>query len=296
MADRLSRRTFVYSVSTALAAGLAGCSEEQSGGGAGTPSPTASGTGERTDEPPTETETDATETTTGEYRNDVGADASVSFAVPSDGATLTSPSVQWQATADGVTIEEAGEVTSGAGHYHVIVDTDPVTPGETIPADDTHIHYGTGQRDGVLELEPGEHTLHLQVGDGAHTAMALTDSVDVTVSAEASLSVETSIDGSVIDWEATVEKYSIEPTNQGITSNTGHLHAIINTEPVPVGEVIPSDARYVHYGDGSTSGSLDLAEQLGDAYESGEHTVHFQIASATHRATALTASETVTTE
>jgi hypothetical protein len=39
-----------------------------------------------------------------------------------------------------------------------------------------------------------------------------------------------------------------------------------------------------------------LAEQLGDAYESGEHTVHFQVASATHRATTLTASKTVATE
>jgi hypothetical protein len=291
----------MYGVSTAFATGLAGCSGDQAGGGAASPSPTESETADteaaatEMDETATETETDATETTT-EYRNGVGADASVGFAVPSDSATLTSPSVQWRATADGVTIEEAGEVTDGAGHYHVIVDSDPVTPGETIPADDTHIHYGTGQKDGVLELEPGEHTLHLQVGDGAHTAMALTDSVDVTVSDEASLSVETNADGSVVDWEAAVENYTIGPTSDGITSNTGHLHAIIDTDPVPVGEAIPSDAEHVHYGDGSTSGSLDLAKQLGDTYESGEHTIHFQVASATHRATTLTASETVTTE
>ncbi|MDS0219917.1 DUF4399 domain-containing protein [Haloarcula sp. S1AR25-5A] len=283
MVDRHTRRTFICGVSAAVATGLAGCSDEQAGGGAGTPTRT-------------EPETDAAETTTEEYRNGVEPDANVSVAVPEGGATLTNPSVQWRATAEGVTIEAAGEVTSGAGHYHVIVDTDPVTPGETIPTDDAHIHYGTGQQDGVLELEPGEHTLHLQVGDGAHTAMALTDSVDVTVSDEASLSVETSLDGSVVEWEASAENYTIGPTSDGVASNTGHLHAIIDTDPVPVGEVIPSDARHVHYGDGSTSGSLDIAEQLGDAYESGEHTVHFQIASATHRATALTASETVTTE
>lgn len=304
MVDRLTRRTFICGVPTALAAGLAGCSEEQAGGGAETPTQTeretdtteTDGMGTATDETPTETETDATGTADGEYRNGVGPDASVSFAVPEDGASLTSPSVQWQATADGVTIEEAGEVTSGAGHYHIIVDTDPVRPGETIPTDDAHIHYGTGQKDGVLELEPGEHTLHLQVGDGAHTAMALTDSVDVTVSDEASLSVETSVDGSVVDWEASVKNYTIGPTSDGVTPDTGHLHAIIDADPVPVGEVIPSDAQHVHYGDGSTSGNLDLAEQLGDAYESGEHTVHFQVASATHRATTLTASETVTAE
>ncbi|MCJ0620045.1 DUF4399 domain-containing protein [Haloarcula hispanica] len=295
MDDRLTRRTFVCGVSTAVATGLAGCSEDQSGGGAGTPTRTG-GTDSMATEPANGGDTDTTEAETGAYRNGVGQNASVSVAVPNDTAALTSPSVQWRATADGVTIEEAGEVTSGAGHYHIIVDADPVTPGETIPTDDAHIHYGTGQKDGVLELDPGEHTLHLQLGDGAHTAMALTDSVDVTVSDEASLSVETSVDGSVVDWEASVENYTIGPTSDGITSNTGHLHAIVNTDPVPTGEVIPNDARHVHYGDGSTSGSLDLAEQLGDAYEAGEHTVHFQIASATHRATTLTASETVTTE
>lgn len=295
MDDRFTRRAFVCGVSTAFATGLAGCSEEQSGGGAGTPTRT-DGTDSMATEPSNGGDTDTTEAETGAYRNGVGQDASVSFSVPDTGATLTTPSVQWQATADGVTIEAAGEVTSGAGHYHIIVDSDPVTPGETIPTDDTHIHYGTGQRDGVLELDPGEHTLHLQVGDGAHTAMALTDSVDVTVSDEASLSVETSVDGSVVDWEASVENYTIGPTSDGVTSNTGHLHAIIDTDPAPVGEVIPSDAQHVHYGDGSTAGSIDIAEQLGDAYESGEQTVHFQVASATHRATALTVSQTVTTE
>lgn len=295
MVDRLTRRTFVCGVSTAVATVLAGCSEEQSGGGAETPTQTG-GTDSMATTPSNGTETDATEAAAEEYRNGVGQDARISFAVPDDAATLTSPSVQWQAVADGVTIEEAGEVTSGAGHYHIIVDSDPVTPGETIPADDTHIHYGTGQRNGVVALDPGEHTLHLQLGDGAHTAMALTDSIDVTVSDEASLSVETNIDGSVVDWEASVENYTIGPTSDGITANTGHLHAIINTNSVPTGEVIPSDSRHVHYGDGSTSGSLDLADQLGDAYESGEQTVHFQVASATHRATTLIASETVTTE
>lgn len=293
MVERVTRRRFVYGVSTAAVVGLAGCSGDQTGGGAESPTGTETDTVADTE---TATDTEGTETVTSEYQNGVGANASVSFAVPSDGASLTSTSVQWRATAQGVTIEEAGEVTTGAGHYHVLVDTDPVTPGETIPSDDAHVHYGTGQKDGVLELEPGDHTLHLQVGDGAHTAMALTDSVDVTVSAEASLAVETTVDGSTVDWDATAENYSIAPAGDGIASNTGHLHALIDTDPVPVGEVIPSDARHVHYGDGSSSGSLDLAGQLGDAYEAGEHTIRFQVGSATHRATAVTAETTVETE
>jgi len=231
-----------------------------------------------------------------EYMNGVGSDASVSFAVPTDGAELTSPYLQWQATADGVSIEESGEVTDGAGHYHIMVDTEAVTPGETIPGDESHIHYGTGQSDGVLELEPGEHTLRLQVADGEHTAMGLTDTVEVSVTDEASLDLETTVDGSVVEWDVTTENYTIEPSSEGINSNAGHLHAIIDSDHVPVGEIIPSDANHVHFGDGSTSGSLDLAEQLGDAYEPGEHKIHFQVGSGTHRATMVHTHTTVTTE
>ena len=237
--------------------------------------------------------TGATETAA--YMNGVGPDASVSFAVPTDGAGLTSTSVQWAATAEGVTIEAAGEVTEGAGHYHVMVDTGPVTPGEVIPSDDAHIHYGTGQTDGVLALEPGEHTLHLQVADGAHRVMGLTDTVEVTAEDTASLDLSTSVDGSVVDWTVTADNYTIEPSSNGINSDAGHLHAIIDADLVSLGDVIPSDARHVHYGDGSTSGTIDLAERLGDDYEPGEHTLHFQVGTGTHRATMVHAQTTVTT-
>ncbi|MFC7133047.1 MULTISPECIES: DUF4399 domain-containing protein [Salinibaculum] len=236
-----------------------------------------------------------TSTSTGTYMNGVGPDASVSFAVPMDGAGLTSTSVQWDTTAEGVTIEEAGEVTEGAGHYHVMFDTGPVTPGEIIPSDDAHIHYGTGQTEGVFALEPGEHTLHLQVADGAHRAMGLTDTVEVTVEDTASLDLSTSVDGSVVEWTIEADNYTIEPSSNGINSDAGHLHAIIDAELVPLGDVIPSDARHVHYGDGSTSGTIDLAEQLGDEYDPGEHTIRFQVGTGTHRAVMVHVQTTVTT-
>ncbi len=56
-----------------------------------------------------------------------------------------------------------------------------VTPGETIPADDAHVHYGDGATAAQLELSPGEHTLCLQAGDGTHTALDLTDEITFTV-------------------------------------------------------------------------------------------------------------------
>ncbi|WP_114594048.1 DUF4399 domain-containing protein [Euzebya pacifica] len=38
-----------------------------------------------------------------------------------------------------------------------------------------------GSTSAELELEPGEHTLCLQDGDGEHTALDLTDEITVTV-------------------------------------------------------------------------------------------------------------------
>ena len=59
----------------------------------------------------------------------------------------------------------------GAGHFHILVDTDFIPAGQVIPTDEQHLHYGKGQTEISLELEPGEHTLRLQFADGAHTAL-----------------------------------------------------------------------------------------------------------------------------
>jgi hypothetical protein len=104
-------------------------------------------------------------------------------------ATLTSPTdgapvaggVALAMTADGVTIEPAGEVRSGYGHFHMIADAGCTAKGTGIAKDADHLHFGEGQTDGVIYLEPGEHQLCLQVGDGAHAALDITDTVKVDV-------------------------------------------------------------------------------------------------------------------
>jgi hypothetical protein len=121
-----------------------------------------------------ETPPGATETTA-----DDGV-GSVSFAGVQDGDTVTSP-VRVDMNAEGIEIEPAGEVRPNAGHFHVMVDTDCVEPGETIPDDAQHLHFGDGSTSAELELEPGQHSLCLQVADGEHTAMDLTDEITVTV-------------------------------------------------------------------------------------------------------------------
>ena len=46
-----------------------------------------------------------------------------------------------------------------------------IAPGNAIPKDETHLHYGKGQVSAELSLPPGKHTLRLQFADGAHVAL-----------------------------------------------------------------------------------------------------------------------------
>lgn len=110
------------------------------------------------------------------------ASGGIEFAGIADGDTVTSPvSVEFATTGDFEIIPAADGGGDGAGHMHVMVDVGCVTVGEVIPSDDSHLHFGDGSTSTELELEPGEHTLCLQAGDGEHTAMDVTDEITITV-------------------------------------------------------------------------------------------------------------------
>lgn len=104
------------------------------------------------------------------YAAPAAGQARVFFTSPSDGATVTSP-VKVAMGAENFVIEPAGKVKAGAGHLHIMVDTDCVAAGEVVPADAAHLHYGKGQLEAELALLPGTHTLCLQAADGAHIAL-----------------------------------------------------------------------------------------------------------------------------
>ena len=53
-----------------------------------------------------------------------------------------------------------------------------------VPNDDNHRHFGGGQTEVVLDLEPGRHTLQLLLGDHnhiPHTPPIYSDPITVTV-------------------------------------------------------------------------------------------------------------------
>lgn len=127
-------------------------------------------------EPPVEEETtpEATVETSapvpepsGLPRSDAMAGANVFFITPEDGATVSNP-VTIEFGVEGMDIVPAGVDEKYSGHHHLLIDTELPPLDQPIPADPYHIHFGDGSTSTELELEPGEHTLLLLLGDHMH--------------------------------------------------------------------------------------------------------------------------------
>lgn len=84
-----------------------------------------------------------------------------------DGQTVSSP-VRVAFGLQGYGVAPAGVTMPNTGHHHLFIDTVDVTPGAPIPASPNHVHFGGGQTETVVELEPGSHTLMLVLGDHNH--------------------------------------------------------------------------------------------------------------------------------
>ena len=106
------------------------------------------------------------------------------FITPEDGATVTSP-VAFEFGSENITIEPKGDVHEGAGHHHLGLNTECLPAGEAIPEADPWVHFGDGSAMIEMQLEPGEHTITIQIGDGEHVTLdeaGLCTSVTITVS------------------------------------------------------------------------------------------------------------------
>tara|TARA_B100001989_G_scaffold46073_1_gene29290 strand:+ start:559 stop:945 length:387 start_codon:yes stop_codon:yes gene_type:complete len=94
--------------------------------------------------------------------------AEVYFVSPSDGDEVSSP-VEIVFGLRGIGVAPAGINFPNTGHHHLLVDLEALPNlNESIPADENHIHFGKGQTQTLLALDPGEHTLQLLLGDWMH--------------------------------------------------------------------------------------------------------------------------------
>ncbi len=94
--------------------------------------------------------------------------ASVYIISPSDGDVVSSP-VTVQFGLRGMGIAPAGVDMEMTGHHHLVVDRETPPLDDYLPVGEADvIHYGMGQTETELTLEPGEHTLQLVLGDKDH--------------------------------------------------------------------------------------------------------------------------------
>lgn len=107
---------------------------------------------------------------------------SVSFAEPSDGATVSSP-FKVKFNVAGMDVKPAGDMTAKTGHHHLIINGDSLKEGESIPFDEKHMHFGKGQTETDLTLPPGKYKLTMQFANGAHQSYGtpLSKTIHITV-------------------------------------------------------------------------------------------------------------------
>jgi hypothetical protein len=108
--------------------------------------------------------------------------ARIFFANLKDGQTVKSP-FKVEMGIEGMALDTAGQVKPASGHHHILINLDSLAAGSTIPADDTHLHFGKAQHTADVTLAPGKYKLTLQYADGLHRSYGsrLATSVNITV-------------------------------------------------------------------------------------------------------------------
>jgi hypothetical protein len=113
----------------------------------------------------------------------LGASAqTVSFAEPADGAVVSSP-FKVKFAVSGMEVKPAGEMATNTGHHHLIINGASIKEGESVPFDDTHLHFGKGQTETEVKLPPGKYKLTMQFANGAHQSYGpgASKTIEVTV-------------------------------------------------------------------------------------------------------------------
>ncbi|MEK1905575.1 MAG: DUF4399 domain-containing protein [Pseudomonas sp.] len=112
------------------------------------------------------------------------AGAEVYFIEPADGATV-SQTFTVKFGLKGMGVAPAGVDMPATGHHHLLID------GSVLPAMDAPLpmtdqlrHFGKGQTETEVTLQPGKHTLQLLVGDKNHVPLdppVVSKKIEITV-------------------------------------------------------------------------------------------------------------------
>lgn len=84
---------------------------------------------------------------------------------------------------NGMGVAPAGVEMENTGHHHLLVDFDEL-PAPGLPMGSGPMHFGKGQTETELTLEPGTHTLQLILGNHLHvphTPFVVSEKITITV-------------------------------------------------------------------------------------------------------------------
>lgn len=112
------------------------------------------------------------------------AEPKVSILSPQDSYVSNSKNIKVVFGSENIEINPAGssKVPDNkcfvSGHHHLLVDGEAL-PSLFIPFDETHMHFGAGQTEAIIELEPGMHTLQLMLGSSTHGVQVPFGGIDI---------------------------------------------------------------------------------------------------------------------
>lgn len=92
--------------------------------------------------------------------------AKVTIVSPKDGATVGREFTVIFGL-EGMGVAPAGVDIEGTGHHHLLVNQEELPPAGK-PMGNPPMHFGAGQTQTTLTLEPGTHTLQMILGDKLH--------------------------------------------------------------------------------------------------------------------------------
>jgi len=110
-------------------------------------------------------------------------EAKVYFVNLRNGSVVSSP-VKVVFGLSGMGVAPAGVEKAGTGHHHLLVDATEVDVNNPLPTSDQVRHFGLGQTETSVALQPGQHTLQLLLGDQNHIPhhpVVLSERITITV-------------------------------------------------------------------------------------------------------------------
>ncbi|WP_289117458.1 DUF4399 domain-containing protein [uncultured Idiomarina sp.] len=99
-------------------------------------------------------------------RTEASANAQAYIISPQDGEVV-GETFKVKFGLNGMGVAPAGVDVKHTGHHHLLIDKDEL-PAMDKPMGGDVIHFGGGQTETMVTLEPGEHTLQLILGDKNH--------------------------------------------------------------------------------------------------------------------------------